>query len=265
MIFNMSGGGGAGLNFKVVGGPSQRTKPESPSKNMIWVDTDTDISSWVISIAQPTNPEPGMIWISTGKFNNYLFNALKKNSIQINPNGIYQYVDEAWAEVYAEIHNGEGWSPMKFDLWLIKDAVYNAEDFGAHSGSGYTLPAIYGTGLTLPYGSAFNTGSITATEKKLIDFSKYSSIEFEINYHNYGNVEFKFMNASGVSVIGSIRPTIPTIPGNTYPYKEVMTLTIDLSQYSASLKNNPCYVSISGAGNNSSNMNTINNIRFIPA
>ena len=52
MIFNMIGGGGssgAGLNFKVVGNP----QPSSPSENTIWIDTDSEITSWDFSATQP--------------------------------------------------------------------------------------------------------------------------------------------------------------------------------------------------------------------
>ena len=45
-----TGGAGANLNFKLVGGT---TEPASPSENMIWVDTDAEITSWVFSATQP--------------------------------------------------------------------------------------------------------------------------------------------------------------------------------------------------------------------
>ncbi len=50
MIFNMSGGGGTGLNFTVVGGTAA---PSNPKENTIWVDTDTEITSWDFSAMQP--------------------------------------------------------------------------------------------------------------------------------------------------------------------------------------------------------------------
>ena len=40
--FKHGAGGGAPLNFKIVGNP----KPSNPSKNTIWVDTDTKITGW---------------------------------------------------------------------------------------------------------------------------------------------------------------------------------------------------------------------------
>ena len=43
MIFNITGGAAANLNFKVVGGT---TKPTSPKENTIWINTDTEISNW---------------------------------------------------------------------------------------------------------------------------------------------------------------------------------------------------------------------------
>lgn len=51
MILNMSGGGGgSGLNFRVLGGTSQ---PASPKENDIWVNTNTAVHSWDFSATQP--------------------------------------------------------------------------------------------------------------------------------------------------------------------------------------------------------------------
>lgn len=109
MIFNMSGGGGAGLNFKVVGGPSQRTKPESPSLNMIWVDTDTDITGYAFAPIEPTDPTPGFVWFKTSFYSNVSFNALKKNNLQIYPNYASQYIGDAWVEVPAQTYQNDEW------------------------------------------------------------------------------------------------------------------------------------------------------------
>lgn len=46
MIFNMSGGGGAALNFKVMGGTSA---PSNPKENTIWVNTNNLITGWQFS------------------------------------------------------------------------------------------------------------------------------------------------------------------------------------------------------------------------
>ena len=49
MIFNMSGGGGTGLNFAVVGNP----QPTNPKNNTVWIDTDNEITEWTFSAENP--------------------------------------------------------------------------------------------------------------------------------------------------------------------------------------------------------------------
>lgn len=44
-------GGGAALNFKVVGGT---TEPLNPAENTIWVNTDTEITAWAFSADDPS-------------------------------------------------------------------------------------------------------------------------------------------------------------------------------------------------------------------
>lgn len=50
MIFNVSGGGGAALNFKVVGGTTQ---PSNPKENTIWVNTSQEITSLDFGVTAP--------------------------------------------------------------------------------------------------------------------------------------------------------------------------------------------------------------------
>lgn len=56
------GGGGGGLNFRVVGGTSA---PTNPKENDIWVNTDVEITGWAVA---PAEPNGGQVTIecSTG-------------------------------------------------------------------------------------------------------------------------------------------------------------------------------------------------------
>lgn len=80
MIFNMTNGGSGStsLNFKVVGGT---TEPTSPFENMIWVNTDAEITSWIFSSTTPETPAEGMVWFLVSTSSDYEFNALKKDGI----------------------------------------------------------------------------------------------------------------------------------------------------------------------------------------
>ena len=69
------------LNFTVTGNP----QPANPAVNTIWVDTDTAITGWAFSPDQPENPANGSLWFKTGLASPVAFNALKKNSITMNP------------------------------------------------------------------------------------------------------------------------------------------------------------------------------------
>lgn len=105
MIFNMSGGGAA-LNFKVVGGT---LAPENPSENTIWINTDAEITGWAFSASEPENPVDGDVWITIGTASMVAFNALKNNSIMVYPVTAKQHIDGAWVGVTAQSHQGGSW------------------------------------------------------------------------------------------------------------------------------------------------------------
>ena len=117
MIFNMTSGSvAAGLNFKVVGGASE---PTNPSENTIWVNTDTEITSWTFSTTEPEASSEGMVWIITGKSSSVDFNALKKNNITVYPIFAKQCVDGSWVGVQCmSYQNGA------FVKWIPAGALY---------------------------------------------------------------------------------------------------------------------------------------------
>lgn len=113
---NISGGGGAGLNFKIVGNP----QPEAPGENTIWVDTDS-ITKWAFSATEPENPEEGMVWISVGNSSPVAFNALKKNNITVYPIFAKQYVSGAWVDKTAKSYQDGAWKEWR--VYLFKEGV----------------------------------------------------------------------------------------------------------------------------------------------
>lgn len=116
MIFNVSGGGGAALNFRVVGGT---TAPTNPAENCIWVNTNTAITSWIFSATEPSPAEAGMVWISIGVSSVVEFNALKKNGIQVYPISAKQYISGAWVDKTATSYQGGVWCE-----WIPAGALY---------------------------------------------------------------------------------------------------------------------------------------------
>ena len=110
------GGGGASLNYKVVGGTEQ---PASPSENMIWVNTDAEITSHVFSATEPEAPAEGLVWFKTGSASNGAFNALKNDTLMVYILVVSQYTNGNWKSVVAKIWQSGKWG--QFVTYVFKN------------------------------------------------------------------------------------------------------------------------------------------------
>ena len=109
MIGRTNAGGGANLNFKVVGGAVQ---PENPGENTLWINTDVGIEGWTFA-ADEDGAAEGEVWFPTGSNSQTPFNALKKNSVTVYPLTAKQYVNGAWVDKTAKIYQNGAWN----ELW----------------------------------------------------------------------------------------------------------------------------------------------------
>ena len=106
MIINMAGGGGAGLNFTIVGGT---TRPSNPKENTIWVETDQKITSWMISENRTSEATEGMVYIRMSSNSGLPFNALSKNSIVFGVSSAYQYSGGQWVDRGSSVYMDGQW------------------------------------------------------------------------------------------------------------------------------------------------------------
>lgn len=127
------GGSGGGLNFKVVGG----TMVPSGHENLIWVNTATKITSWVVSPSQPATPIEGMVWIHDGSDNG--INILKKNAVEVFPSLCQQYVDGLWSNAEAYLYTtASGWVQFSQTILTLFD---NGNEYTSITG-GWTKTAV---------------------------------------------------------------------------------------------------------------------------
>ena len=124
MIFNVSGGGGNPLNFKIVGGTAQ---PSSPRENTIWVNTEDEITSWIFSVEEHSTPTSGMVWIQVGSDSNVRFNALKKNALCVYPITCNQYINGEWESKSAKIYQDSAWVQIPYNIIAYNEGVENVE------------------------------------------------------------------------------------------------------------------------------------------
>lgn len=178
------GSGGAGVNFKIVGGTTQ---PTTTRENTIWVNTDTAISGWVFSASAPAEPVEGLVWLQTGTYSNVEFNALRKNGIQVYPLAAKQYVDSTWVEKTAYSYQDGKWV-----AWLRREILYEPgnENIPVTGGwtytpKGYASDANTAGTPTITRGDTMLTaqmpnvsGAIIHPANK-IDLTEYSTIVFD--------------------------------------------------------------------------------------
>lgn len=128
--FKHGAGGTDALNFKVVGGTTQ---PENPKENTIWVNTETDISGWVLSQEEPVEPSDGLVWIGLGTASPAPFNALKKGGLHCFPASCRQYAGGTWVNEDAYLWKDGAWVQFSSERpereYLIQDGVI---DMTAH-------------------------------------------------------------------------------------------------------------------------------------
>lgn len=169
------GGGGASLNFKVVGGLIQ---PAGPKENTIWVSTDQKITSSIFSAEAPAEPEEGIVWVTTGASSQVAFNALKKNTVMVYPISAKQYVSGAWVDVTAKSYHDGKWVD-----WIVY--LYNSGDecisvtggWTAYKGGSSSSMTKNNDSITLK-GSSDN--SITAMTSQKIDLTNFNKIEISV-------------------------------------------------------------------------------------
>lgn len=103
--------GGVELNFTVVGGA---TEPENPKENMVWINTDQEITGWAFSADEPENPAEGMVWIETAAFSSIEFDVLKENCVMVYPIAAQVYISGAWVKSGLKIFQIGAWKEGKF-------------------------------------------------------------------------------------------------------------------------------------------------------
>ena len=105
---------GVQLNFEIVGSENE---PAAPRENMIWINTNVPITSYIFDVSAPSSPLPDMIWIKIGTSSDIAFDALKGSGIKIYPKSAKQYIEDQWVDKEAETYlNGE-WYNWVTGLW----------------------------------------------------------------------------------------------------------------------------------------------------
>lgn len=224
MILNMTGGG-AGLNFKVVGNP----QPTNPKENTIWINTDTAITSWIFSATEPESPVEGAVWIETGTSGEASFNALKKGSIYIFPKSAKQYIGGALVRKEAFIYDGNEW--VEWLTYLYK--------------SGNQFTAV--TGGWGKDGASINADSMYVHSS---GSGTYSGWVYTKNKIDFSNINTLYIKCS--SLTNSVRGPRVGVCNSTDPYNGYV-VSVDMTSLECAVDvsgvNTSCYIVFAGNPN----------------
>jgi hypothetical protein len=190
---------GVQLNFEVVGGLEQ---PTNPTENMIWVETDVAITSYVFSATEPEGYAPGMVWITTDTSSPVAFNALKKNGIQVYPISAKQCISGALVDKTAKIYSGAKWCEFISPIVVLRFGANPIDLTGGFDGTNATKESNAYKFYRPGYNGNYNTTSknyITTTIERKALFTVSGNASGEI-------VEISIENGQGVA----IRTTVTT-------------------------------------------------------
>lgn len=182
-----SGGGGAGgSELTIVGGT---TRPAKPTQNMIWIDTDVEITAYTLSATAPEEPDDGVVWITISTdgpikiaspvgddwITVYPISAQQRINGEWIAKDTKNYQDGVWVEWLPEgalcwygnecEHLTGGWGTAAWKV--VSDATVNTQTFQITKGTGYLLFEKTGD-----YGAVMHT-------KNLIDLTNVKAIHFK--------------------------------------------------------------------------------------
>lgn len=229
MIFNFSGGGGgAGLNFAIIGGV---TKPTNPRKNTIWANTPTEITRWIFDANEPAEPEEGTLWIVTGTNSKVAFNVLKKDTLMVYPITCKQFVDGSWVDVPAESYISEEW--VEWITYLFIESNGQAVPWVFKSMNTYGVVSEKNGVIVFEYATVNNSYMAAGTEN-VVDLSAYSKVRFDVE------VRSNYTSGGGEFVIGVTSAQVVSEYNNNFVASEKpvadsirKTISVDVSGISS--------------------------------
>lgn len=188
--------GGAGLNFKIVGGT---TRPQNPRENTIWINTDTAIGEYQFSSTKPKTKadgsglQKGDVWIATQDESLVFLNVLKKQAVILRLGKVLQYIDSDFELKAGKIYQSGQWKDIESSLILIDDGNLLTEETG-----GVTLINFQSTAKELHEG--FN--SLKAYTKS--NYTGYGTLYFNlpIDLTSVSKITVKFCTNSTYFPIG---------------------------------------------------------------
>jgi hypothetical protein len=171
---NASAGGAiGGLDFVMIG---STTPPENAVQNTVWVNTDTEVTSWVLSAEEPESPAAGMVWAKIDTTSNVPVAApVGGDWFILNISSVKQHIGGEWIGKGAKTYqNGEWIVSASADLrtYLFNNGVINTELTG-----GIYYPALSDDSIHFEKNSISGGTTYTYSTKEKVNLTDYSVVK----------------------------------------------------------------------------------------
>lgn len=252
---NTGGGGGGGVGgfeLTVYGGT---TSPAKAAHNAIWLYTDVEITSSVLSAIEPANPVHGMAWVTIGDAGIIKIDSpVGGDWITVYPISAKQYISGAWVDKEAKSYRDGAWVEWATYLYnkgdLCSDITGGWKTMNGMEYNGYNTTGSYvdnGDSFTVSVSSgASHIARITNNKINLTGVNKISVVALE---GNYGWLSLSTANTALSSNVATIVATCDLKAGTT---------TLDVSSISGAY-----YIAVrasNGVGDNTRRTITVSQI-----
>lgn len=220
---------GVELNFEVVGGTTQ---PENPKENMIWVNTDYEITDWVISSQTPLDQTEGMVWIKLGNISPVRIDLMKDDNVVLYFGSCAQFVDGEFITRAALVFQAGEW--IGFDVYVYSygdqnESITGGWDFVRTGSSAESTFQIESNRVYMCHAKM--------TTKNAIDITPYSTMVMRLNLATRHSNGVGFQNCGLLDRNGGgVVLQHPNTLGD-------MTVTFDISAV-----NQECYINVQTGG-----------------
>ena len=171
------------INYSIV---NSVTESSNPTENMIWIETNVEITKHIFSKNEPKNPIEGMVWIYLSDNSNVSFHTLNINGREFDevyPISAQQYVGGIWVDKTAKIYQGGEW----IEWWT--GYIYVNGKFKHISGFTPTSATVSNSGAILTIETQGNVFSC-AYSNEAVDLTGVSEIDvyFEEGSKSYNDI-----------------------------------------------------------------------------
>lgn len=225
-------GGSGGLELTVCGGT---TRPTKVTHNTIWINTDVEITSHVLSSTEPASPVEGMVWVTIGAFGTVkMASPVGGDWITVYPLSAKQYVSGAWVKKEAKSYRDGEWVD-----WWNGDLYTGGNEYVTITGG---WKAVNGDGLKVTFnsdkitvGTSGDTSGYEAAvyTKNKIDVTNFntltavfSSIAFPASYSGQG----VYVGLTNINTDSC--PTDKLVASKQHTKTGSVTLSVDISKVS---------------------------------